>query len=135
MPASPQILGESPRTLARTLRPSQVFTGLILLRADPHAAARVLRRGIPDRQRTHERAWAPEPRVEPAAIGLRAGGRYVRAVGALYAPVARGAAAIASIATAALTATGTIAARVAVVVIAALLGVEFLLRGRERERV
>ena len=55
MPPEPHVAGETPKSLAERFAPSQVFTGLILLRRDPHTGARVVRRGV-------DRRPAPPPR-------------------------------------------------------------------------
>src|SRR4051812_27093244 len=46
MPSDPTVLGESPASLSDRFAPSQVFTGLILLRSDPQTGFRVVNRGL-----------------------------------------------------------------------------------------
>jgi hypothetical protein len=66
MPSEPEVHGESPRTLSERFTPTQVFTGLMLLRSDPHTALRVLRRGV-------DRGGPPEFAAAPASIGEGSG--------------------------------------------------------------
>jgi hypothetical protein len=67
MPSRPEVAGQTPHSLSGRFAPSQVFTGLMLLRSDPQSGAQVLRRGV-DRHNGTERHQARE-KVSTTASG------------------------------------------------------------------